>query len=223
MSQRQTTTVTCPQCGYSQDFPIWSSLNVSLDPDEKPRLLSGELHRFACGKTATATDVAYPILYHDMDLNLMIYNIEDADNPEEFSDDLLGNLLGVMRESYTFRHVHSRNELVEKIKIADAGLDDRMVEIFKILLRGENTDFSEGELFFDRLVNRADGDDTITFCWLADDDVQEITLPLATYRAYEVHYAKLIAADIPPGGTWQCVDSAYVSDFIARHSRITQS
>lgn len=43
MSQRQSTTVTCPQCGHSQDFFIWSSLNVSLDPDEKPRLLSGEL------------------------------------------------------------------------------------------------------------------------------------------------------------------------------------
>lgn len=34
MSQRHSTTVTCPKCRHTQEFPIWSSLNVSLDPED---------------------------------------------------------------------------------------------------------------------------------------------------------------------------------------------
>lgn len=219
MSQRQSTTVACPECGHSQEFLIWPSLNVSLDPEEKPRLLNGELHRFTCGKCSAQTQVAYPLLYHDMDRKLMIHNIEEADRPEEFSDGILGNVIGEMRKSYTFRYVHSRNELIEKIKIADAGLDDRVVEIFKILIRGQIQELAEGDFFFDHLESTPVGDETITFFWLTDDGGQEIPVPLATYRAYEPHLEKLVAADTPPDGMWQRVDIEYASNLVARQGK----
>jgi hypothetical protein len=223
MSQRQTTTVTCPQCGHSQDFLTWPSLNVSLDPDEKPRLLSGELHRFICGKCSAQTEVSYPLLYHDMERKLMVYNLEEGETPEELPDGILGGLLGIMRESYTFRQVHSRNELVEKIHIADAGLDDRVVEIFKIILRGQNAEVSEGDLYFSNIQNAPNEDGVIAFYWLGDDGGKEVAMPLATYRAYETHLGNLVAAGHEPVGQWQRVDLAYAADLIARQSRRSAS
>jgi hypothetical protein len=223
MSQRQSTTVNCPHCGHSQDFSTWPSLNVSLDPDEKPRLLSGELHRFTCGKCASQTQVSYPLLYHDMERKLMIYDLEEGDTPEELPDGILGGLLGVMRETYTFRQVHSRNELVEKIRIADAGLDDRVVEVFKIILRGQNSEVSEGDLYFSYIHAAPNEDGVIGFYWLGDDGGKEVAMPLATYRAYETHLGNLVAANSQPVGQWQRVDLAYAADLIARQSRSPQS
>jgi hypothetical protein len=223
MSQRRTTTVTCPHCGHSQDFSTWPSLNVSLDPDEKPRLLSGELHRFTCGKCASQTQVSYPLLYHDMERKLMLYNLEEGDTPEVLPDGILGGLLGIMRESYSFRQVHSRNELVEKIRIADAGLDDRVVEIFKVILRGQNTELSEGDLYFSYIQAAPNEDSVIAFYWLGDDGGKEVAMPLATYRAYETHLGNLVAADHEPAGQWQRVDLAYAADLVARQSRSPQS
>jgi hypothetical protein len=223
MSQRQSTTVICPRCGHSQDFLIWPSLNVSLDPDQKPRLLSGELHRFTCGKCASQTEVAYPLLYHDMKRKIMVHYLEEGDTPEELPDGILGGLLGIMRESYAFRYVHSRNELVEKINIADAGLDDRVVEIFKIILRGQNAEVSEGDLYFSQMQPAPDEGGMIAFYWFGDDGGKEVAVSLATYRTYETHFEKLVAADNEPVGHWQRVDVAYAADLIARQSRSPQS
>ena len=165
----------------------------------------------------------YPLLYHDMERKLMLYNLEEGDTPEVLPDGILGGLLGVMRESYSFRQVHSRNELVEKIRIADAGLDDRVVEIFKVILRGQNTELSEGDLYFSYIQAAPNEDSVIAFYWLGDDGGKEVAMPLATYRAYETHLGNLVAADHEPAGQWQRVDLAYAADLIARQSRSPQS
>ena len=217
MSMRQTTAVTCPQCGHSQDFPTWPSLNVSLDPDEKPRLLSGELHRFTCERCSAQTEVSYPLLYHDMDRKLMVHYLDEGNTPEELPDGILGGLLGGMRESYTFRYVHSRNALIEKIHIADAEMDDRVLEIFKLLLRSQTRELAQGELFFQRLDATSDDVGTILFLLLTDHGGQEISLPLSTYHAYAAHFSKLVAADTASDSIWQRVDMHYAAEFIARH------
>lgn len=163
------------------------------------------------------------MLYHDMERKLMVYNLEKGDAPEELPDGILGGLLGIMGAGYAFRHVHSRNELVEKIKIADAGLDDRVVEIFKIILRGQNTKVSEGDLYFSQIQPAPDEGGVIAFYWFSDGGGNEVSVPLATYRTYETHYEKLVAADNEPVGLWQRVDTAYAADLITRQSRSPQS
>lgn len=222
MSQREFTTVTCPQCGHSQEFLVWPSLNVSLDPDEKPRLLSGALHRFTCEQCAAQTEVSFPLLYHDMDRKLMIHYLQEGETPEEHTEGIMGSLLGMMGESYTFRYVHSRNEMIEKILIFDAGLDDRVVELFKFLLRAKNSLPPKDELYFSRLSVTSAEDGVIAFNLLGGDGVKEVTVSLATYRTCEKRFEMVVAADVESVAHWKRVDLAYVADLMVRQSRSTQ-
>lgn len=56
-----------------------------------------------------------------------IYQMLTKDDPEDMVQDML-------RNHYLIRIVRSQNQLREKIAIFDAGLDDRIIEIYKIFI-----------------------------------------------------------------------------------------
>jgi len=66
VSRPQREMITCPACDAQSEFVIWSSLNVTLDPDQKPHVLDGTLWRFTCPTCQNVAPVVYPLLYHDM-------------------------------------------------------------------------------------------------------------------------------------------------------------
>lgn len=67
MSSMTPCTVTCPHCGKEQEFEVWQSLNVTLDPDVKARFLRGEINVFACDACGERSLCDGPLLYHDME------------------------------------------------------------------------------------------------------------------------------------------------------------
>ena len=77
MSMERKETITCPECGHTQDFIIWQTLNGDLDPEAKQQLLDGTLFRFECNKCGHKSNVDYGILYHDMMHQAMIYYVDE--------------------------------------------------------------------------------------------------------------------------------------------------
>ena len=75
MSMSSIQKIKCPECGNNQDFEIWQSVNVSLDPHLKQKILDRSLVTFRCDRCAQETEFYYPILYHDMNKRIMIYLI----------------------------------------------------------------------------------------------------------------------------------------------------
>lgn len=138
MSSQTRTPVTCPDCGHTQEFVAWRSLNVTLDPDEKPRLLDGSLTRFECGRCGKTSNVVYPLLYHDMQRQLMLWLLPKepggADAPGDEPEDLAEPMRRSLGKQYVCRRVDDPNELKEKIYIFDHGMDDRVVEVVKLML-----------------------------------------------------------------------------------------
>ena len=145
MSRVHNVEVNCPACGERFDTPLWESLNADIDPAEKDLLLSGRLFLTTCPKCRAEHSFVYPILYHDMKNRDMIQLVLNDENAVEFL-----SIIKQMRESpmagsmsfanYRFRFVKSHNELREKVKIFDSGLDDRVIELMKPYHR---TKFSE--------------------------------------------------------------------------------
>jgi len=133
MSMPNETIITCPSCGNEQKFTIWNSVNVSLAPDLKKNIISGELVSFSCDKCGDKSRVVYPMLYHDMDLNLMIWLFPGDNPPKDDTRKTLDHLKGI-GDGYQYRWVQSFNDLIEKINIYDAGMDDRVIEWFKSIL-----------------------------------------------------------------------------------------
>ena len=122
------------------------SVNAATQPDLKEKVRSGALFAWSCPHCGAANLLKVPFLYHDSTERLMIVLTETPVSAE-----------GVP-EGYTGRQVRSVGELIEKIKIFDAGLDDITLEMCKFVtcqeLRKEvplkfvGLDGADGEMTF---------------------------------------------------------------------------
>lgn len=137
MSKCTTNEVTCPDCGNKQNFVIWQNIIADLDPKLKEKVLNGELFLFTCEKCGKKFPITYPCLYHDMEKHLLVYLTTDANSIEEMNKVLFDSPETAeiqARQGYVYRAVSTVNELAEKIMIHDMKLDDRVIEIIKMLI-----------------------------------------------------------------------------------------
>jgi hypothetical protein len=169
-----TARVRCPSCGLEQDCQLLQSINTRDQPEAKQRLLAGELnvHVCACGKRMP---LAVQLLYHDPDASYFCHVVPGG-------DDAMAEATEAFRQSGaggTQRLVPSLNALVEKVKLLDAGLDDRAIEMVKVLLLAS---LGDGEL--GRVLLFAARDELL-LRWLAFDEHGEPRILASPLAAYE--------------------------------------
>ena len=189
MSKHNWVEVTCPVCGQKSEYMIWDSINTTLDPDMKEKVLNGEAFKFTCPNCNSETNVDYGTLYHQMEDRIMIFYANSDENEKEILDVLnhSGNsavekmMNGMLEDNYLIRLVRSQNSLREKIQIFDAGLDDRLIEISKIFIwamyNEENPDSKNVELFY----YKKDGED----CLVIFDDGKHVATANITKELYD--------------------------------------
>ncbi|MBR1868908.1 MAG: CpXC domain-containing protein, partial [Bacteroidales bacterium] len=141
-----TVNTSCKKCGARHEMPAYSSIDISADPSLKEKVVSGELFTWTCPSCGTVNLVKYPFMYHDPAQKLLLVLSDAALKAES------------VPEGYTARRVRSVGELIEKIKISDAGLDDVAVELCKYVtlqemgkeasLRFLKTEGADNELIF---------------------------------------------------------------------------
>ena len=157
MSMPRTVKITCPNCGRESDFVIWDSVNTMLDPETKQAVRDESLFKFTCPHCHETTTVNYSFLYHQMEDHMMIFYSQTDENAEEIynmiKDESPNSLFKTMKEeNYLIRIVRSQDELIEKINIFDDGLDDRIIEIIKMLYlaiyQHDNPDAQRVMLFY---------------------------------------------------------------------------
>ena len=140
------TQVTCSRCGAKHSVSVPQSVNAVTQPDLKEKVRSGALFTWSCPHCGAANLLKVPFLYHDPSEHLMIVLTEAPVSAE-----------GVP-EGYTGRQVRSVGELIEKVKIFDAGLDDIILEMCKFVtcqelrkdvpLKFVGLDGADGEMTF---------------------------------------------------------------------------
>ena len=157
MSIESTVNVTCPHCKEEQPFTIWTSINTSLDPEMKEAVRNLSAFLFECSKCGEKHYFDYGFLYHQMEDRILIQYVQsDEEEKEAFQmltgDDSSGVMKAFRKDKYLIRIVRSQNELREKLAIFDAGLDDRIVELYKILvlasIHRQNPDFKTILLYY---------------------------------------------------------------------------
>ncbi len=137
MSRAEMIKITCPKCQKESDFRIWDSINTQLDPELKSAVRDLSLFVFECPECGEKNSINYGFLYHQMEDNMMIHYANSEENVQELLE-LYTNeeneMMKMMFDSgYLIRVVRSREVLLEKLAIFDAGLDDRIIEIIKLL------------------------------------------------------------------------------------------
>lgn len=139
MSKSRSITITCPKCHTESEFVMWESINTMLDPEMKSAVRDRSAFLFTCPECGAKTYVDYGFLYHQMEDRIMIHYASSDENAEEIYDLVTGKTMpDMMKEmfdsDYLIRIVRSQNQLREKLAIFDSGLDDRIIELFKIFL-----------------------------------------------------------------------------------------
>ena len=212
MSQSSAISLTCPKCQHEQEFTLWNSINVALDPEKKAELKNGSLTRFTCTECGNASDVNYPILYHDPEHRFMVWLSSDDTDP-----DLAGLPLGEALHDYRLRLVKSRNHLVEKSHIFESGLDDLTLELFKVMMRANPKECPQGELLFGGLGKDQDDSQELEFAILTDEETKFMGAKKEAYDNYSQMLAQFADSEQLAPGEWHRVDQNYAVELVRRH------
>ncbi|MCM1497850.1 MAG: CpXC domain-containing protein [Clostridium sp.] len=129
----------CPECGRIIEFDVWESIEIPYDAEQKEKVLDNTFFRVSCHNCRISFPVAYPCVYNDLEQRYLIWIAPKLDEKEQ-ADILNHNrklksdaALRLAQNAYTFRIVRNSNELREKIRIFDEGLDDRLLETLKLV------------------------------------------------------------------------------------------
>lgn len=84
MSLMSVRDLACPKCGHKQETEVWQSVNVSLDPKLREKLLRGEINVFKCRSCQNSALIETPLLYNDMSRRYCVqyYPFRLVDQPE---------------------------------------------------------------------------------------------------------------------------------------------
>ncbi|MBX3158926.1 MAG: CpXC domain-containing protein [Deltaproteobacteria bacterium] len=178
--------VRCPACGVEQDARLVQSIDAQKDPEAVRQLLAGELNLLACA-CGKRTRLAARLLYTDASAS---FAVQACPGGEE----AMAAGAAAFRTSGatgTHRLVPSQDALVEKVRILEAGLDDRVVEVAKVL---QLAALGGTELARVVLFDRVEGD-RIVWVMLGDAEPEALATPLS---AYERLAAQLAATPPPP-------------------------
>lgn len=142
MSSQHEELIQCPFCGKKFFFKMYDSVNVGLNPEYKKRVIDKTLFRYECPQCHNSDYVLYSILYHAPEIGYMIQVCWDTESARSFS--LRKEVLRLSQftgiRNYRFRSVVGYGELIEKILLFDAGLDDFAIELLKLTVLKSSSD-----------------------------------------------------------------------------------
>lgn len=136
MSRMRKIKIKCPKCGMKSPFMLWESINTVLNTQMKAAVRDGSVFCFECPKCGHKVNVNYEMVYHQMEDQIMICCV--FDNTAGLATRLFSSgdediaFMDLKLEGYIHRIVTNQKELIEKLAIFDAGLDDRIIELYKI-------------------------------------------------------------------------------------------
>ena len=129
------TRATCRQCGEENKINVYGGINVGEQPELKAAVLDGSAFVWTCPHCGTQNLLQYQTLYHDPAGKLMVWLTRGSGELEKQVSSAYSKLEGL--DDYTLRFVDDAGSLIEKIKIFDAGLDDRTMEMTKYVTKME--------------------------------------------------------------------------------------
>ena len=137
--------VECNFCHQKDEYDIIDVIDSELDIFEKNKLIGGTLFEHKCSNCGKSINYYYNMVYYDKPHNVMIYYVPNANHIGPFCAGLALTNLSMTRHAVEFgedlpeivdwiqRVVCSPSVLMEKAIIFEAGLDDRVIEIIKLM------------------------------------------------------------------------------------------
>nr|WP_297176163.1 CpXC domain-containing protein [uncultured Agathobaculum sp.] len=192
-------TIICPHCQAETDHKVLDHINIDRNPELRAKVQDLSCFRVQCPNCGETALAVHPCLYHDMANQFMVWLWpEEGQAPRAQFDPLAG---------YTLRRVDSLNAFREKINVLECGLDDRAVEMMKLLLFAQlNRDLDVVELLFHALDERTG--ELRFVAVLSDGAEQYAAMPGAVYQRLREDAETYLYT---PGGDFTVVDMAWAN------------
>ncbi|MBQ9984108.1 MAG: CpXC domain-containing protein [Lachnospiraceae bacterium] len=129
----------CFQCGKDLELEIFPKMEIPYDLPLRDRALQNTLFKLTCPECNGIFNVAYESQYNDMERKYLLWVVPKLDDGARQRLDAYNqrlqtdSTLRLAQGGYRYRIVCNGNELREKIIIFDEGLDDRYVEMLKLV------------------------------------------------------------------------------------------
>lgn len=203
--------INCPHCNEENEVILWEKVNVDMNPDLKEKLFTETINNMKCKNCGYEGRIDLPLYYNDVKNKFFIYLVPDFPVDKKEEENLLNNLksqtLNILDKEYNNRKrlVFEYYNLLEKILIFDAGLDDRAIEGCKILARTQ-LKLMEGRAAFAGIEN-----DEITFNFF-DKEEKEASKSFSVPKAmYEEVAAVINGKDKKPADDFKIIDVKYAA------------
>ena len=193
----------CRHCDKSFEVGIYSAIDVSSDPDLKEKVRDGSVFVFECPYCGTKGLYNGYMLYIDHQAK-QFFSLIPEGFPGGSPEDPDGRYA-----DYTTRLVRTPGELVEKICIFDAGLDDTAIEMVKFVTAQDLGGEPEGAMRF-FCLNGADND--LIFTYPSGGEMQTVSVGFSTYEDCAAVMRR--NADILPQGLFPEVNAAWIDSFM---------
>ena len=205
MSIKSSAAAVCQKCGKEHKIDIYKSINSAENPELKAAVLDGSLFLWECPHCGASNLVGYECLYHDPDEKFMVWMLPFG-LPEGPEKDAIVNQTKAMGD-YRLRIVKNAGDLMEKVLVFDAGLDDRCIELVKWIASREEGMDGVSNLHFYRLQ-----DDVMVFSGVKGGAMQGFGFGLNVYE----DCAGIIARnpDIAKEESFAEVDSEWVNSVL---------
>jgi hypothetical protein len=210
MSKISRAVVTCTNCKNTYDINAYTSVNVTLDQELKSKVISGDIFNSECDHCGFTNRTDYDILYHDMKGKFMVWlTLPDHENNIFFQKSSLKLTKNALGTDYTFRISRYPHHLIEKIRVLECGIDDRLIELYKFLFKIESNypvetenDFLHFESLSKRLLNGT------IFNWQLINQVGEIEAISHSLNRGNFAFAEKLITTLEPvlKNEWYMVD-----------------
>lgn len=197
----------CSKCHQTTEIDVRQSINVALDPELKARVKDGSLFLWECPYCGQRNLARYQTLYHDPDSKLMVWLLPGEEQPPQAVEEAVKEL-----EGYTLRRVKDVGELIEKVNIHDAGLEDSVLEMCKWVTRRElaakNPAAATAALKFLRMEG---ADNELVLAFPLDGQMQVVNVGFNVYE--DARGILLRNPAVRPAPGFAQVDAAWIEQF----------
>lgn len=197
----------CSKCHRTTEIDVRQSINVALDPELKARVKDGSLFVWECPYCGHRNLAKYQTLYHDPDAKLMVWLLPGTDEPPQAVVDAVKDLDG-----YTLRLVREVGDLIEKVNIHDAALDDTVLEMCKWVTRRElaakNPEAADAALRFLRLEG---ADNDLVMAFPLNGQMQVVNIGFNVYEDARGILSR--NPSVKPAEGFALVDAAWIDQF----------
>ncbi len=205
--------LTCPSCAAVGSREIQKRICIRNHMHSKPDILSGSFFEWECPGCKERFFITSPFLYNDSAHQFMVYYIPDFSEREYPIPTLFKTKKEYDTQASTLRIAANYVDFIEKIRIFEAGLSDRVIETVKMLY-SKLTLQETNELVYSMVFEHQDDERNLHFAVFLENNDFETVVPLAAYEKTISDFAQLFTKEA--NDKFVVVDRQWVIDKLSQ-------